>query len=344
MGQKTVSVSSNSKFFNKIRNKISGITYKSLASSVLRNVKFNKKFLKEGSSIKKLLEYNNENKNAIVVGAGPSLRRHDQIKILKKYHKKFIIIACDGSLFYLLNNKIIPDLVVTFDPHPTRVVRWFGDLSLTKKKIKKDDYFSRQDLETMFNDEIKINKRIISLFNKYAKKINIAIGTSSSKNVVKRLVSSKSKLYWWNPFLDEPEKKRSITRKIYKINRLPIINTGGNVGSTAWMLAESLFRCKKIALLGMDFAYYLDTPLKSTQYYDRLKKFTNKNNIKKFYTKVYNPNLKKSFYTDYVYSWYKKCFLEMIKNTNSITYNCTKGGIIFGKSIKWTSLKNFCKT
>lgn len=137
MGQKTVSFSSNSKFFNKIRNKISGITYKSLASSVLRNVKFNKKFLKEGSSIKKLLEYNNENKNAIVVGAGPSLRRHDQIKILKKYHKKFIIIACDGSLFYLLNNKIIPDLVVTFDPHPTRVVRWFGDLSLTKKKNKK---------------------------------------------------------------------------------------------------------------------------------------------------------------------------------------------------------------
>ena len=53
------------------------------------------------------MNYNNKNKNAIIIGAGPSLRRHDQIKILKKYHKKFIVIACDGSLFYLLSNKDI---------------------------------------------------------------------------------------------------------------------------------------------------------------------------------------------------------------------------------------------
>ena len=108
-----------------------------------------------------------------------------------------------------------------------------------------------------------------------------------------------------NPFLDDPNKKESITKKIYKVNRLPIINTGGNVGSTAWMLAESLFNCKKIALLGMDYAYYLDTPIESTQYYDRLIKLTNKDNLNKFYAKVYNPKLKKYFYTDYVYSWYK---------------------------------------
>ena len=305
MSKITARLSSNSKFFNKIKNKINDITYQSLAGSVFKNVKYNKKFLTKGYSLKKLLNYNKENKNAIIVGAGPSLRRKDQTQVLKKFYKKFIIIACDGSLFYLLSNKIIPDLVVTFDPHPSRVIRWFGDLSLNKKKIKKDDYFSRQDLEVMFKDELKINKKIIKLFDKYSKKINIAIGTSSSKSVVKRLVKSKSKLYWWNPFLDDPNKKESITKKIYKVNRLPIINTGGNVGSTAWMLAESLFNCKKIALLGMDYAYYLDTPIESTQYYDRLIKLTNKDNLNKFYAKVYNPKLKKYFYTDYVYSWYK---------------------------------------
>ena len=342
MSQISNQLTSGTKFFNKLKSKISNITYQSLAASVLKNVKYNKKFLKKGHSIKKLLNYNNKKKNAIIIGAGPSLRRHDQIKILKKYHKKFIVIACDGSLFYLLSNKIIPDLVVTFDPHPSRVIRWFGDLSLNKKKIKKDDYFSRQDLEIMFNDEIKMNKKIINLFNKNSKKINIALGTSSSKSVVQRLIKSKSKLYWWNPFLDDPDKKNSTTKKIYNINKLPIINTGGNVGSTAWMLAESLFGCKKIGMLGMDFAYYLDTPVESTQYYDRLIKFVDKKNLKKFYSKVYNPKIKKYFYTDYVYSWYLKCFLEMVKYTKSITYNCTCGGIIFGKSIKWTTLKKFC--
>ena len=61
------------------------------------------------------------------------------------------------------------------------------------------------------------------------------------------------------------------------------------------MLAESLFNCKKIALLGMDYAYYLDTPIESTQYYDRLIKLTNKDNLNKFYAKVYNPKLKNIF-------------------------------------------------
>ena len=86
-------------------------------------------------------------------------------------------------MFYLLSNNIIPDLVITFDPHPSRVIRWFGDLQLNEKSIKKDDYFARQDLEIMFNNELKMNSKIIKLFNKFSKKIKIAIGTSSSKKL-----------------------------------------------------------------------------------------------------------------------------------------------------------------
>ena len=78
MSKITARLSSNSKFFNKIKNKINDITYQSLADSVFKNVKYNKKFLTKGHSLKKLLNYNKENKNAIIVGAGPSLRRKDQ--------------------------------------------------------------------------------------------------------------------------------------------------------------------------------------------------------------------------------------------------------------------------
>ncbi len=332
-----------SKFFKNIKKKINDITYQSIVPSVLKNINYNKNFSIKGKSIKELKNYNTKKKNAIIVGAGPSLRRNDQIKTIKKYHKKFLIIACDGSLFYLLSNNIIPDLVITFDPHPSRVIRWFGDLQLNEKSIKKDDYFARQDLEIMFNNELKMNSKIIKLFNKFSKKIKIAIGTSSSKKVVKRLMSTQADLYWWNPLLDDPKMNNSVSKKIYKINKLPMINTGGNVGATAWMLADALFNCKKIAMIGMDFAYYLDTPIKSTQYYDRLKKFTKEEDLKLFYTKIYNPNLKKFFYTDHVYAWYKKCMMEMISNSRSKTVNCTGGGILFGPKIRWTSLSKFCK-
>ena len=158
------------------------------------------------------------------------------------------------DLYYLLQQNY-SYLVVTFD-HPSRVIRWFGDLSLNKKKIKKDKYFSRQDLEIMFNDEIKMNKKIINLFNKNSKKINIALGTSSSKSVVQRLIKSKSKLYWWNPFLDDPDKKTVLLKDIILINYL--LSICGTL-ITAWMLAESLFGCKKIGMLGMDWLLFRHT-------------------------------------------------------------------------------------
>tara|TARA_Y100000294_G_scaffold173555_2_gene189960 strand:- start:385 stop:1335 length:951 start_codon:yes stop_codon:yes gene_type:complete len=310
---------------------------------VVNNAKYNKKYFHEGNSIKDLRLFNREGKNAIVIGAGPSLRRNNQLKVLKENSKKFILIACDGSLFYLLSNKIVPDIVLTFDPHPTRIIRWFGDKKLNKKKLSKDDYFARQDLEIKFNNEISTNNKIIELFDRYAEKLKIALCTSSSKSVVQRLVNSKTNIYWWNPFLDDPAKKNSITKKIFKSNGFPVINTGGNVGSACWMLADSLFNCKKIALIGMDFSYYMDTPIEATQYYDVLKKISNKEDLKMFYSKIYNSKLKKYYYSDHVYLWYKKCFIEMIKNTNSFTTNCTGGGILFGPKVAWTSLKEFCK-
>ncbi len=339
----TNSFSSNNKFISKLHQKFASVTYKNIVPEVKKNVFYNLKHLKIGKSISELRNYNMNSKNAIVVGGGPSLRKIDQIKTLKKYAKKFIIISCDGSLFYLLSNKIVPDLVVTLDPHPTRIIRWFGDKTLNLKKIKKDNYFSRQDIEKKFNNELKSNKKITKLFDHYSKKLKIALCTSSSKMVVQRLKNSNAKLFWWNPFLDDPKKKGSLTKSIYKKNKFPIINSGGNVGAAAWMMADSLFNCKKIALIGMDFSYYIDTPIESTQYYDILKSIFKKKDINIFFSKIYNPKLKKYFFSDYVYIWYKKCFLEMVRNTESKTYNCTKGGILFGKNIKLQTLNEFCK-
>lgn len=329
---------------DKLHTKLNNVTFKSLSKEVFTNAKNNLKFISFGTSLKDLLNFNAENKNAIIVGGGPSLRKINQIKVLKKYKKNFIVIACDGALYYLLSNNIIPDLVVTFDPHPTRIIRWFGNTNLKKKDLKKDDYFSRQDIEKKFNDEIESNKKIIFLFNKNAKKLKIALCTSSSKLVVKRLVEAKADIYWWNAFLDDPQKKTSLTRKIFKLNKLPIVNTGGNVGSAAWMMAESVFNCKNIALIGMDFGYYIETPIRATQYYDVLLKICkDKSKIKKFYSKIYNKKIKKTFYSDYVYMWYKKCLIEMINNSKSNTYNCTMGGILLDKKIKWSTLEQFCK-
>jgi len=331
-------------FISVLKEKMAKVTFAKISKLALKNANNNYKFLKYGNSIKQLHNFNfNKGDISIVVCGGPSLKRNNQIKTLKKYKDKAVIIAADGSLFYLLRNNIVPDLVVTLDPHPTRIVRWFGDEKLSRKKIKSDDYFSRQDLDPAFKNELKANKKIIKLIDKFANKLNIAVCTSSSSLVVKRLINTGSKLFWWNPTLDNPEKKNSLSRKLYFKNKLPLINAGGNVGSAAWMIADSVICSKKIALLGMDFGYYLNTPYENTQYYDGVMKIAKKKDLSIFYKKIYNPILKKYFFTDHAYLWYRDIFLEMLKIASSKTINCTGGGILFGKKIGWSSLNNFCK-
>ena len=86
---------------DKLHKKLNSVTFKSLSKEVYTNAKYNFKFINFGKSLKDLLKVNKENKNAIIVGGGPSLRKINQIKVLKTYKKKFIIIACDGALYYL---------------------------------------------------------------------------------------------------------------------------------------------------------------------------------------------------------------------------------------------------
>ena len=101
-------------FLDKIIKKLEGTTYKSIVPTVLKNAKKNRKYLKYGKSIENLKGYKfNKGKVAVVVASGPSLRRYNQIEILKKYKNRLIIISADGALYYLLNNGIVPDLVIT---------------------------------------------------------------------------------------------------------------------------------------------------------------------------------------------------------------------------------------
>jgi uncharacterized Rossmann fold enzyme len=60
----------------------------------------------------KVLQKKIKGKNIIVVGAGPSLESSGTLKYLKK-NKKFVKIAADGAVQFLIENKVKPDIVVT---------------------------------------------------------------------------------------------------------------------------------------------------------------------------------------------------------------------------------------
>ena len=61
------------------------------------------------------------------------------------------------------------------------------------------------------------------------------------------------------------------------------------------MLTKAYLIVKKIAYWYGLCLLFRHPNRRSTQYYDRLIKLTNKDNLNKFYAKVYNPKLKNIF-------------------------------------------------
>ncbi len=233
---------------------------------------------------------------AVVVGAGPSLHRRRSLERLRGAGFAGTIVAADGALGACLRAGVAPHVVVTVDPHPERIVRWFGDPTL--EKPRGDDYFRRQEMDPMHHDdehganrEVEANRALVDLVNTYGPKIKVAAATSAAPTVVERCEQAGMDLYWWNPMYDDYDKPDSLSRRLWEMNGLPCLNGGGNVGTAAWVLTN--------AVLG------------------------------------------ETWFSDPAYHWFRDVFLEMVRDADGQTVNCTEGGLLFGPGITTATLDTF---
>lgn len=276
---------------------------------------------------------------AIVMVGGPSLHRKDPAtKILASGFEGDIIVA-DGSLGYCLRNGLVPTYVITLDPDLHRIVRWFGDTELETRP--EDDYFLRQDFDLKHKqDQIGYNNQLIELVNRYGKEIKVIISTSAPLPVTRRCIESGMELFWWNPLYDDPSEPNSISKKLFESNRIPCMVTGGNVGTAAWIFAHAVLKRKHVALTGMDLGYAPGTPLLNTQYYYEMVELFGEKAVDA-YIQIYNPYLGETWFTDPTYYWYRSVFLDLVKDAECITYNCTEGGTLFSKDMTFVKLIEF---
>jgi len=280
--------------------------------------------------------------SCIVISAGPSVHKKQSIKKIKESNYPGLVIAADGAYIACLKQDFVPDYVITLDPHPTRMVRWFGDPDF-EEHAKKDDYFARQDLDVKFRENtLKQNQCHIELVNKYGPQTKILVASCAPANVVARLKESSMDAYWWNPLVDDPSQEDSLTRAMHKINKLPCINTGGNVGTAGWVFAQSVFSIPNIALCGMDFGYYEETPKEKTQlYYELLNHLGDKEKVLECFMDFKFPLNGDKFYTDPTYYWYRKNFLDLLDRSTCRSVNCTEGGTLFDDKMKCLYLDDY---
>ena len=122
------------------------------------------------------------------------------------------------------------------------------------------------------------------------------------------------------------------------------MNTGGNVGSAAWVFADQILKLPLIAMTGVDLGYYRDTPLQQTQgYYELLDRIGPQEDIEKYFVESVFPLSGEKFYTDVTYAWYRNGFLDLYKKGSGKTYNCTEAGTLVHPSLPCISLDEFFK-
>lgn len=311
------------------------------AGSIVENSRRNRPFIEH--SIRDIaLPVGRKAELAIVVSAGPSLYKNDILPRLKRLGYQGTIVAVDGSMMRCFKAELRPDYVLTLDPHPTRIVRWFGDPDF-EKNSEGDDYFRRQDLDIAFrNDSTQENLKNIEMVNRHGRTLKLVICSTAPENVVNRARQVGFEMYWWAPLVDNPRQEASLTRTIVQDTRLPAMNTGGTVGTAAWVFATAVLGIPRVAVVGMDFGYYrADTSYRLTQRYYILRDMVGEENLPDYFPEVTFPSTGETFYTDPTYYWYRRNLMDLVSASGCTLYNCTGAGTLFGPGVECMSLEQF---
>lgn len=327
--------------FTEILGSITEIGINKHTDQLLQNAEFFNNLSSVKKDIKSLKGIFSKN-DCIIVSAGPSLLREKTLNQLKDLIRTEIKIVCvDAALIRLLNIGIIPDFCVVLDPHPTRMLRWFGDPNLSEHSID-DDYFQRQDLDISFrNCSDEINQENIMLINKFGPNINLIAATTLASTLYERIFEIDFKnIYYFTPLVDNPVIKNSLTKNLFEITNISCMNTGGNVGSAAWVFTSFLAESRRTGAIGYDYSYYIDLPFEETQSYSELSLIAKNGDLTPYFVRGLAPD-GREFYQDPTFYWYCDGLLELIAQSKNPLYNLTEAGLLYGENIISSNLSNF---
>lgn len=252
-------------------------------------------------------------KSAIIIGGGPSLydnaSKTNHLELIAQYKDKF-----DGIII-VVNRSLEPCL-----------------------KLGIGDYLCVVDgsevIYQFFDNDTVRN---------YKGDMEGIIATCTNKKVVD---AWKNRTYFFVPSIPA-EILPNATSLMCEFTDSTDINAGGNCGMLAWNLAAWM-GCKEIALVGMDLAYKVTTPLNELQSYQLHVRALGEDKAHLGYTTGKHPFFKTPFRLDEIYKAFRDTAVVWIKafkeRGTCTTYNCTEGGAIYGEGIEYMYLKEFLES
>ena len=270
-------------------------------------------------------KYKMQKHSALVIGKGPSAKKHKHLERLADSNYKGAIVCCDGALIDALRAGVTPEkfpqyYVVTID--------------------------AQEIIKQCYNDKI---------VDKYGQKINGIFSTVIHPLTVTRARQAGIKTYWLHALFDYNEGKKSFNQISALMVRarnhrsgLPAIQTGGNVGTASWFVSWQILKRSVVGLIGINHSWDEDDPWELITSHCKIKDEIDKNSaaFRKLFPKIYNPEFNCNCILDPLFLYYSNAFKEFISRSPSwiTTINATEGGCIFGERIKCTTLRDFLKT
>jgi len=266
-----------------------------------------------------------EKNSAIVIGRGPSINKYEHLKLLAESNYQGSIVCCDGKLADTLNAGVTPDkfskfYVLTIDPYAS---------------IKKH-----------YENEI---------VKSYGSKIKGIFTVITNPEVVEKARQTGIQIHWLHALFDYNEGQKSFNnlsalmiRAKNNEHRLPAIQTGGNVGTSAWFISWQILKCSRVALIGINHGWEEEDSWETIIHHNNKAEISegvdrNSNAFQKLYRKVYNPDFDCNCILDPLFQFYSEALKEFIARSPEwvTTINATEGGSIFGERIKSMKFGNF---
>lgn len=269
------------------------------------NLAENMPVVRPGRDIRELPKLNGS--STIVVGAGPSVDRHDHLRLLKEIGYGGAIVACDKALVPCLKAGVTPDIVISVD--------------------------GAQAISKFFDDPVIAENG----------RTKAALNVTAHPDTLAKVPYER---YFLMTSYDDPFGERSITRLIHFMTRKTILSSFGNVGGQAVNLAMFL-GANPVVMVGMDYGYPGNTPPEKTSYYRSYKWLAEKRKKKigDYFTKIRNPDTGEEVMLDLNWSVYRELFLRHMRvmKKKMRVVNCSPTSSLFGEGIEFVPLEEALK-
>ena len=300
---------------------LNDVTYERFYNDWVKNFSLNLDSIWNGHSARELMQRNYSSKTSIVIGNGPSLLKNRHLELLGKSTFSGTIVCCDGALPTVLENGVDPEkysgfFVVTID--------------------------AQENQKKIYEKEIT---------KKFGKKIKCVLSTTVPTSTYQAARDAGMEVYWLHTLFDYDKGPSSfnyisgiMTKSKNHEKGLPAIQTGGNVGTSSWVIAWSILKSKIVCLLGLDQGYPEDADLETLDYHKFPKEILKKGDVfDRAFPLVYNPEFDCKCRQDPIFQYYCNALKEFIDTVSDrvTTYNATEGGALFGKNIHCTRFKDF---